>query len=116
MTGPDPDDYVELVLSIVEEVPRGRVTSYGAIAAAVGGGPRRVGSVMSRHGGPVPWWRVVRADGSLPPSHQGEARQAYLEEGTPLRSSGNVDITKAFWRPPAQRAGPAPSGRSPRAE
>jgi len=97
---PDPEEYVELVLSVVEEVPWGRVTSYGAIAGVVGGGPRQVGAVMARHGGPVPWWRVVRADGSLPPSHQGEARQAYLEEGTPLRPNGNVDIKQAFWRPP----------------
>lgn len=95
----DPEEYVERVLQYVERVPRGRVTTYGAIADAVGGGPRQVGSVMARHGGPVPWWRVVRADGSLPPSHQDEARQAYLEEGTPLRPSGAVDIVKAFWAP-----------------
>ena len=56
---------------------------------------------MAAHGGPVPWWRVVRADGSLPPSHEDEARPYYLEEGTPLRPSGNVDIRQAFWRPPA---------------
>jgi len=31
---PDPEEYVELVLSLVEEVPWGRVTSYGAIAGA----------------------------------------------------------------------------------
>ncbi len=95
----DPEEYAERVLEYVELVPRGRVTTYGAIADAVGGGPRQVGSVMSRHGGPVPWWRVVRADGSLPPSHEVEARQAYLEEGTPLRPSGAVDIVRAFWSP-----------------
>ena len=77
-------------------MPRGRVTTYGAVAELVGsGGPRQVGAVMARYGGPVPWWRVVRADGSLPPSHQGEARQAYLEEGTPMRPSGAVDIVAA---------------------
>jgi len=95
----EPDEYVELVLACVESIPRGRVSTYGAIADAIGGGPRQVGSVMSRHGGPVPWWRVVRADGSLPPSHQVEARQAYYEEGTPLRPSGSVDIVRAFWSP-----------------
>ncbi len=65
-----PEDYVEAVLACVEAVPRGRVTTYGAIADAIGRfGPRRVGNVMSTHGGGVPWWRVVRADGSLPDSH-----------------------------------------------
>ena len=95
----DREEYAEQVLQFVERVPRGRVTTYGAIADHVGGGPRQVGSVMARHGGPVPWWRVVRADGSLPPSHQDEARQAYLEEGTPLRPSGSVDIVRAYWEP-----------------
>ena len=103
-SGPDPEEYVEAVLACVERVPRGRVTTYGAIAEHVGaalggGGPRQVGSVLATHGGPVPWWRVVRADATLPPSHQGEARQAYLEESTPLRPSGNPDLRAAFWQP-----------------
>lgn len=97
------EEYVEAVLAIVERIPRGRVTTYGAVADALfdafGGGPRQVGSVMARHGGPVPWWRVVRADGTLPPSHGDEARQAYLEEATPLRSSGAVDLRRALWVP-----------------
>jgi hypothetical protein len=42
---------------------------------------------------------VVRADGSLPDSHGPEARQAYLEEGTPLRPSGAVDLRAAVWLP-----------------
>jgi len=100
----DQEEYVDRVLACVERIPRGRVTTYGAIAEAVGaelggGGPRQVGAVMAAYGGPVPWWRVVRADGSLPESHQGEARQAYLEEGTPLRPSGRIDLPNAFWRP-----------------
>jgi alkylated DNA nucleotide flippase Atl1 len=106
----DHEQYVELVLRCVEQVPWGRVTTYGAIAEVVGqvaggGGPRLVGSVMALNGAPVPWWRVVRADGSLPPSHQVEARPHYLEEGTPLRAPGrngvSVDIRRALWRPPA---------------
>jgi alkylated DNA nucleotide flippase Atl1 len=96
----DPDAYVEAVLSLVETVPRGRVTTYGALADAVGyGGPRRVGRVMSTFGGSVPWWRVVRADGSLPPSHDEEARAHYLDEGTPFRPSGKVDMSQAAWWP-----------------
>lgn len=98
------DPYVELVLRCAERVPPGRVTTYGAIAHAVGevlgrGGPRQVGSAMARHGGGVPWWRVVHADGSPPTCHDGRARQCYLEEGTPLRPSGAVDLGRAFWRP-----------------
>ena len=45
----DHEAYVELVLRCVEAIPRGRATTYGAIAEVVGavlggGGPRLVGS------------------------------------------------------------------------
>jgi alkylated DNA nucleotide flippase Atl1 len=94
----DPDSYVEAVLSLVEQVPPGRVTTYGTLADAVGSrGPRSVGRVMATHGGSVPWWRVVRADGSLPPSHDEEARVHYLEEGTPRRPSGRMDMERAWF-------------------
>ena len=95
-----PEDYVEEVLAIVEAIPRGRVTTYGTIAEAVGRyGARRVGNVMAGHGAAVPWWRVVRADGSLPPSHEENARPHYLDEGTPLKASGAIDMREAFWEP-----------------
>ncbi len=99
------EEYVERVLSTVERIPPGRVTTYGAVAALVGGGPRQIGSVMARHGGGVAWWRVVRADGTLPPSHQGEALDRYREEGTPWRpagperTTGRVPMAEAFWDP-----------------
>lgn len=103
-----PEEYVEAVLTVVESVPPGCVTTYGAVARAVGAyGPRRVGSVMAEHGGGVPWWRVVRADGSLPPSHDARAREAYAQEGTPLRDSGAVDMVSAFVQPAPPAAGPA---------
>ena len=96
---PDSGDWVEDVLSVVESIPPGRVTTYGTIAQALGKyGPRRVGNVMAMHGAGVPWWRVVRADGSLPPSHD-EAREHYLDEGTPLKKSGSIDMREAFWEP-----------------
>lgn len=100
----DPEEYAEAVLRVVERVPRGRVTTYGAIAEHLTGvglprGPRTVGRVLSLHGGGVTWWRVVRADGSLPPSHGEEARAAYLEEGTALTRSGRVEMRAAFWEP-----------------
>ena len=112
MSGIDWEEYTERVLQCVEQVPPGRATTYGVVAEVVGaalggGGPRLVGSVMAAHGGPVPWWRVVRADGSLPPSHQVDARPYYLEEGTPLRTTAtngfSVDIKRAFWRPSLSR-------------
>lgn len=99
----DPEEYAEAVLRVVERVPRGRVTTYGAVADALhdeyGGGPRQVGRVMSLHGASVPWWRVIRADGTLPAGKPDEGRQAWLAEGTPLRRPGVVDLGRAFWQP-----------------
>ncbi|MBS44742.1 MAG: cysteine methyltransferase [Nocardioides sp.] len=102
------EEVLDDLLDLVEQVPRGRVTTYGALGDAVGCGPRLVGNAMARHGAAVPWWRVVRSDGSLPPSHRGEAVARYREEGTPLRRSGDaVDLARAYWQPPV--AGPAPA-------
>jgi alkylated DNA nucleotide flippase Atl1 len=96
----DSEEYVEAVLSVVEKIPPGRVTTYGAIAAHLGsGGPRQVGRVMALYGGPVPWWRVVHADGNPPTCHDREAEERYRAEGTPRRSSGRLDLEAAFWSP-----------------
>ncbi|HSE09180.1 MAG TPA: MGMT family protein [Nocardioidaceae bacterium] len=96
----DREEYVERVLALVEQIPRGRVMSYGAIAELIGvGGPRQVGRVMALEGGGVPWWRVVRADGGLPECHSGEAIRRHRGEGTPLRTSGRVDMVAAAWWP-----------------
>lgn len=98
------EEYDEAVLRVVELVPRGRATTYGLIAEALfdvygRGGPRQVAAVMAKEGAAVTWWRVVRADGSLPAWLADEARQGYLEEGTPLRPSGAVDLAACVWAP-----------------
>ena len=93
-------EYAERVLELVEQIPTGRVTTYGAIADLLQvGGPRQVGAVMALEGGSVPWWRVIRADGTPPLCHDGRAGAEYLIEGTPLRPSGKVDLAAAFWSP-----------------
>ena len=100
------EGYVEAVLSLVERVPPGRVTTYGAVADAVGvGGPRLVGRVMSQHGAGVPWWRVVRADGSTQDFLVASAARHWRAEGTPLRQrsdgSVRVDLSRAAHHEPA---------------
>jgi alkylated DNA nucleotide flippase Atl1 len=86
--GTDQESYVEAVLQVVEAIPPGRVASYGDIAEAVGrGGPRQVGHVMALHGAAVPWWRVVRADGSPARGHERRALQLLAAEGAPLRGA-----------------------------
>ncbi|MFE7134532.1 MGMT family protein [Streptomyces sp. NPDC057638] len=99
-------EYVERVLDVVELIPPGRVMTYGDIAEWLGeGGPRQVGRVMALYGGGVPWWRVVRADGTLLPGHEPRALTRYRTEGTPLREASaraeghvpRVDMRRARW-------------------
>jgi alkylated DNA nucleotide flippase Atl1 len=60
---------------------------------------------MALYGGGVPWWRVVRADGSLPECHEGAAVTEYLVEGTPLRAPRRLDLRRAFWQPTGSSGG-----------
>lgn len=93
------EDFTEAVLRVVESIPPGRVLTYGFIAEQVGrGGPRQVGGVMARDGHGVPWWRVVRADGSLPAHLVLDAQREWQREGTPVRR-GRVDVPRAVVPP-----------------
>ena len=99
----DAELFTERVLALVERIPPGRVMSYGAVARAVGsGGPRQVGQVMAYDGGGVPWWRVVRADGTLPAHLAARAHDNYRRERTPLRPHRDgmrVDMAVGQWSP-----------------
>jgi alkylated DNA nucleotide flippase Atl1 len=93
------DTYVGDVLELVAAIPPGMVLTYGDVAREVGrGGPRQVGQVMSRWGGSVPWWRVLRADGRPALGHEQRALAHYAQEDTPLRPDGErVDLRRARW-------------------
>ncbi|MFD4027661.1 MGMT family protein [Streptomyces sp. NPDC058576] len=111
-SGAEPPDYAELpeyaerVLDVADLIPPGRVMSYGDIAEWLGeGGPRQVGRAMALYGSAVPWWRVVRADGTLLPAHELRALDHYRAEGTPLREASRhaqghiprIDMRRARW-------------------
>lgn len=72
---------VEHVLRAVEAVPRGRVTTYGAIAGLMGGTARQVGRVLRYYGSNVTWWRVTDAAGDLPEHLRQEAAEHWAVEG-----------------------------------
>jgi len=98
-----PQEYTEEVLALVERIPEGKVMSYGAIADALAessgrNSARQVGTIMARHGGGVPWHRVVTSAGRLPPGHEREARGRLLSEGVPLKGD-HVDMARARWTP-----------------
>lgn len=83
----DPQLTVERVLRAVEQVPEGCVVSYGDIATLADTTARRVGAIMARQGGEVPWWRVTNASGRLPEPLLPLARKQWQREGTPSDGS-----------------------------
>ncbi len=71
---------IEVILDRVRRVPAGFVTTYGDLSP---GAPRQAGRALSTHHGDVPWWRVVRSDGTLA---KGEEQRRRLEaEDVPIR-------------------------------
>jgi alkylated DNA nucleotide flippase Atl1 len=101
------EDVTEAVLSVVESIPPGRVMAYGMIAEVLGlASPRIVGNVMARHGGGVPWHRVVNSVGRLPPHKETEARALLEAEGVPFRGAYVVMRDAAWW--PAEDPAPGP--------
>ena len=91
-----PLDVDEAVFDVVERIPPGRVSTYGAIGRLVGVGPRRVARALSQGGGAVPWHRVVRADGSVAEPVRVEQLGLLAAEGVPVRS-GRVDLAAVAW-------------------
>ena len=95
------------ILSVVEEIPEGKVASYGQIAALIGRekNARLVGKVLSEAGdyGDYPCHRVVNRYGGLAPRFAfggSEAQRILLEgEGVEVRGDDTVDIEKYLWQP-----------------
>jgi alkylated DNA nucleotide flippase Atl1 len=104
-----PSPFAERVLDLVGQIPPGRVLAYGDVALLLGeSGPRQVGAALSRYGGGVPWWRVLRANGQVVDPLAEKALARLRAEGTPLRADGRtVDMARARWVPPAAEL-PAP--------
>ena len=89
--------FARMVLDAVERIPRGKVMSYGDVADYVGAGSARaVGTVMSRHGGEVPWHRVLHADGTCATHKSDHQLDLLRAEGVPVRN-GRVDMRQARW-------------------
>jgi methylated-DNA-protein-cysteine methyltransferase-like protein len=79
----------QAILTRIRAIPTGFVRTYGDLSP---GAPRLTGTVLRTTEQKVPWWRVVRADGSLA---KGDPQRALLEaEGVPFRGH-NVDLRVA---------------------
>lgn len=101
-------DFFADVMDVVRQIPRGRVTSYGAIAKCLGAprSARLVGWCMNNAHAQrphVPAQRVVNRIGLLTGKHHfatPTAMQELLEkEGVKVKDDQVVDFAKKFWDP-----------------
>ncbi len=107
-SGKKDENFFELVFQVARQIPKGRVTSYGAIAACLGTrlSARMVGWAMNGAGNAkpkVPAHRVVNRVGLLSGRHHfspPEKMQQLLEkEGIKVKDDKVVDFEKLFWDP-----------------
>ncbi len=94
------EDFIYEILSVVDEIPNGKVATYGQIARLTGRekNTRLVGKVlsMSEYYGKYPCHRVVNHAGRLAP-HFYEQKSLLLEEGVEFKDSIHVDMKKCHW-------------------
>ena len=102
------ESFFELVYEVTRQIPRGRVTSYGAIAACLGArsSARMVGWAMNGAGRikpKVPAHRVVNRLGILSGKHHfsppGNMEKLLRKEGVKIKNDQVVDFKKLFWDP-----------------
>ena len=88
------------ILSVVAEIPEGKVATYGQIARLIGRdkNARLVGKVLSmaEFYGEYPCHRVVNHAGRLVPGWQEQAELLH-REGVPLRNQHHVALEKCQW-------------------
>ncbi|MFV0345525.1 MAG: MGMT family protein [Bacteroidales bacterium] len=100
-------DFFELVYELVRCIPSGRVTTYGAIAKALGAGrsSRMVGQAMKNNLGDytVPAHRVVNRVGMLSGKHSfsppEKMEQLLASEGVKVENDKVVCFKELFWNP-----------------
>lgn len=94
------DRLIYEILSVVEEIPAGRVASYGQIAKLIGreNNARLVGKVLSdaERYGSYPCHRVVNHAGRTAPGWV-EQRPLLEAEGVSFRADGHVDMKRFQW-------------------
>ncbi len=94
----------ERVYELVGQIPRGRVMTYGQIAALCGSpqAARIVGGVAHFGDPDLPWQRVVNKSGGLATGYPGgrAGHKEHLQsEGTKVSKDYKVDVNRLLWSP-----------------
>ena len=110
-SGKKDDSFFEQVFAVARMIPKGRVTSYGAIAEALGTklSARMVGWAMNgahKVKPKVPAHRVVNRNGMLSGkihfATPTQMQELLEKEGVKVKDDKVVDFEKRFWNPSAE--------------
>lgn len=101
----------ERIYAVVRRVPRGRVATYGQVAALAGlpGHARQVGYALYAlpDGTTVPWQRVINARGEISrraePGYDRLQRALLEAEGVGFDQTGRVPLERFRWNPRGRR-------------
>ena len=103
-----PASFDQRVWSEVARIPHGRLATYGQIADLIGayGCARQVGWALRRLKlpSPIPWHRVVNAQGRISMSLSREGsdwmqRELLMAEGIPVDAEGRLPLRQFLWHP-----------------
>jgi methylated-DNA-protein-cysteine methyltransferase-like protein len=104
--------FTEQAIRIIRSIPRGKVETYGQIAAAAGSpsGARQIVRILHSLSEKerLPWHRVINSQGriALAPGGGLELQKAMLEsEGIKVGKDGRIELERFMWRPRPPRAG-----------
>jgi methylated-DNA-protein-cysteine methyltransferase-like protein len=95
------------VTELALAIPAGRVTTYGHLAKAAGGGAmaaRSVSGILAKYPNKaaIPWHRIVYAGGKVwwDDAHKAKRKKYYAAEGIVLTKSGKIqDFAEILWDP-----------------
>ncbi len=100
-----PGAFKQNVLTVLRQVPRGKVITYGEVALIAGfpGAARAVGTLLrgGAYGDDVPWQRVIGAGGRITTYRAGigDLQRQLLElEGVEVAPGGRIDLSRFGWR------------------
>jgi methylated-DNA-protein-cysteine methyltransferase-like protein len=97
--------YTQRVVEAIKSIPRGKVATYGQLAAMAGNprGARQVvrvlASLSAKEG--LPWHRVINSKGTISLTGAGfdEQKALLAAEGVAVDGRGAIDLKKYRWRP-----------------
>jgi methylated-DNA-protein-cysteine methyltransferase related protein len=98
------------IYAVVRRIPKGRVATYGQVAALAGiaGHARQVGYALHAlpQGSTVPWHRVVNASGEISarsmPGAELVQHQLLAREGVRFDARGRITLSRNRWAPRAK--------------